>query len=357
MAMTRNLRIGETLNITKPFAGTILLAIPFLFLLFGLLELVARQPAFQDRLIFSNMGSSHHQLGHKYTYLQAFERQVGHVDCIAIGSSTVDQAFNPEIFAAAYEVETGRPIHCFNFAIDAIAPSASSQVAAILVAEFQPDLLIIGTDARDLTVAKSDQEIRAIIETPWVRYRSGHFDIRGWLMEHAYVYRYGQHFQQLIYGNISEILRLAETTPIALGQTPKDTVDLSVTQANPPHKDEGLPAYYHDRLGNYQILPENTTGLRQMLQMDSLQTKVILVEMPVPASYFHFFKHPVADYTAFLTQVQQIADEFQVPFWRSTELDLIPDNGWFDFSHMNVIGADIFSQWLGHKIGTFSQES
>lgn len=333
----------------------LLWALPFLLLFFGLLEVATRQPAFQDGLSFPRLGSRHSQIGAKYTRLQALARAVGRVDCIAIGSSTVDQAFDPVIFGSAYQAETDQAIHCFNFAIDAIVPSATSKIAAILVEDFRPGLLIIGTDARDLTIAEDDRDITVVTETPWVRYRSGQPDLLGWLMEHSYTYRYAYQINRLISGQYSEVVRLAESDSVALGQTPEEAVDLAVTQVDYPSRDEGLAAYYRDRLSNFEILPENIDGLRRMLALNGSQSQVILVEMPVPPSYFGFFSNPAADYNAFLAQVQQLADQAQVPFWKTTELDLIPDDGWFDFSHVNIIGADAFSTWLGHKVGALLQ--
>lgn len=344
------------MSILKFRGSTALLALLFLLVLFGSLEVVARQPEFQSRLSYPRLGSRHSQLGPKYARLQALQREVGHVDCVAIGSSTMDQALDPVVFAAAYQAETGQPIHCFNFAIDAIAPSTSCYIAEILVEDFRPDLLIVGTDARDLTVAQTDRDVTVVAETPWVRYRSGQFDVRGWLMQTFYAYRYAWHFRQLLRGQLGDISRAEASPSVTLGQTPEESVDRGVTLRDPPHKDEGLYAYYHARLGNYQILPENTAGLREILRLNSPQTRVILVEMPVPAGFFHFFRDPVADYNAFLTQVQQLADLDAVPFWKTTELNLIPDNGWFDFSHVNTVGADAFSQWLGHQVGRLSSE-
>jgi hypothetical protein len=30
---------------------------------------------------------------------------------------------------------------------------------------------------------------------------------------------------------------------------------------------------------------------------------------------------------------------------------MIPDDGWSDYSHLNVTGAEIFSDWLGQQVG------
>jgi hypothetical protein len=38
-------------------------------------------------------------------------------------------------------------------------------------------------------------------------------------------------------------------------------------------------------------------------------------------------------------------------FLETTRLDLIPDDGWADYSHLNSKGAVIFSKWLGKQLG------
>lgn len=336
----------------KSLRLTLGLTLASLLFILGLFDFVLRLPTVQSTLVAPRLGSRHSQLGAKYAYLSTLLWKTGHIDCIAIGSSTMDQALNPIVFAAAYEVETGKSIRCFNFAIDAIVPSANRYIAEILVEDFSPDLLVVGTDARDFTVAENDRDITVITDTPWVRYRSGKFDILGWLTENVYTYRYAWHLQRMIHGQFDELMRPQVAPSISLGQTPEETSAPRVTSFDFPHKDEGLIAYYHERLGNYHVRPENTAGLEEILSMSNGQTQVILVEMPVPAGFFHFFSNPEADYAAFVEHAQILADQNQVLFVRTTGLELIPDNGWFDFSHVNVIGADAFSKWLGHEIVT-----
>ena len=348
-------RTAKTLDAQRPLGGAMLWALPFLLVFFSALELLVRQPAIQDRLAYPRLGSSHNQLGAKYALLQTLAREVGHVDCIAIGSSTVDQAFNPLVFAAAYQEETGQTPHCFNFAIDALVPTTSHQIAAILTADFQPGLLIVGTDARDLTIAQSDWDATVIADTPWVRYRNGQWNVRGWLTEYVYAYRYGEQIKHLIHANFAEALRPGVPRAVALGHTPKEVTGWTVASGVAPNQNEILLTYYRDRLGNYHILPENTDGLRRIMQLNSPHTQVIVVEMPVSSAYLDFFQNPDADYNAFLTHVRQLADTYQIPFWTTTELDLVPDNGWYDFGHVNVVGADAFSAWLGHQIGAHIQ--
>jgi hypothetical protein len=80
-------------------------------------------------------------------------------------------------------------------------------------------------------------------------------------------------------------------------------------------------------------------------------TQVIVTEMPVADGLFYFFGNGQDDHQRFLAQVDQLAKAHEVPFWQTDALDMIPDDGWFDYSHVNTAGAAIFSNWLGQQVG------
>jgi hypothetical protein len=73
--------------------------------------------------------------------------------------------------------------------------------------------------------------------------------------------------------------------------------------------------------------------------------------MPVPPAHFAYFKNGRSDFEQYVTEVENIVASSQVPFWRTTDLQLIPAEDWWDPSHLNVRGAKIFSEWLGHHVG------
>ena len=37
--------------------------------------------------------------------------------------------------------------------------------------------------------------------------------------------------------------------------------------------------------------------------------------------------------------------------------NMIPDDGWVDYSHLNTKGAKIFSEWLAHRVGQALEQS
>jgi hypothetical protein len=66
---------------------------------------------------------------------------------------------------------------------------------------------------------------------------------------------------------------------------------------------------------------------------------------------YYFFGNGENDYQRFIVQMNELSELHQVPFWQTESLDLIPDNGWVDYSHMNATGAKVFSSWLGQQVG------
>jgi hypothetical protein len=122
---------------------------------------------------------------------------------------------------------------------------------------------------------------------------------------------------------------------------------------DPPHpQDDSYEVVYYSRIfAPYQMLDENLDALEAIMEYNESTTQVILVEMPVSDGLYYFFGNGEADYDTFIARVGELADQHQVPFWRTEPLDSIPDNGWSDYSHLNVAGAEIFSKWLGEQVG------
>ena len=157
----------KTLLIKQPFGRTFGLSLFFLFLLLLIGELIMRIPAVQAPFLAPGMSSRHYQLGQKLALLESFERKHGHVNCIALGSSMVDVGFQPESFAAGYAAAAGtEPFHCFNFGIDASSILTAPALAKILLTDYEPELLIFGTDARDYAVTLAEEETAVILEAP-----------------------------------------------------------------------------------------------------------------------------------------------------------------------------------------------
>ncbi|MBE2199762.1 MAG: hypothetical protein IAE79_14200 [Anaerolinea sp.] len=342
------------LRLTRPSLRIPLLTLLFLLLLGGVAEAVARLPAFQSRLMAPTLNTRHRQFEMQWWRLQQVAEEDGRIDCIILGSSMVVSGFNPLVFAHTYQEETGEALHCFNFGIDAIPTMTAGALAQILMEEYQPRLLIYGMDARDLAVTRTDRDTTVILDMPWLQYRLGRFNLEGWLVEHSALYRYRRLLFNLSRFYYRDTLRSyygSETPHGRLGYDPDDTVADYIAMPPDPNNPEYQIQYYFRVLSAYQVQAENQAGLEMLLVQQQASSQLLVVEMPVPDTYFYFFGEATADYAAFTHYVDETTAHYDVPFWETTSLHLIPDDGWMDYSHLNTNGATIFSAWLGRQVG------
>ena len=342
-----------TLQIVSPFGRTIWLTLLFLLLLGWAAEWVARSGFLQGQLTPPKMGSAHFQLGHKLTLLDALVKKNGSVDCIALGSSMIDVGFDPEAFEQGYRQVSGKDIRCFDFGIDASSAVSAAALAEILVEDYHPHLLIFGTDARDYAVRSADRDAAVILESPWIQYRQGKLSLEGWLLEHSYLYRYRQHVGRLIRFNFSGTLWSQTKSDFLIlpnGFTPMSKVGTYINRPPAAGDSSFEVTYYTHIFSSYQMLNENVVALDSILSHHGSETQVLVLEMPVSDGLYFFFGDGHADYNKFVSQVSKLASLYHVPFWRTEPLDLIPDDGWSDYSHLNTKGAKILSMWLGRKV-------
>jgi hypothetical protein len=354
MCSLRNmLSRADTLQLQRPFGKIIMLALPMFFFLVGAAETIARTETFQEYLADPAMGSRHYQLGRKLARLNAVINKEGPVDCLIIGSSMVDVGFDPEIFQEGYKQIGGQNIRCFNFGIDASTAASAAAMAHILVEDYRPRILFYGTDPRDYAVPETENDPAVILQSNWVRYRTGHFSLDGWLLEHSYLYRYRYLLFRLSRFYQEDTLRSQTRTYeiTANGFTPLTTVATYINDPPDPHDDSYEVTYNFRIFSTYHIRTENLAALEQILGYNGLETKIIVIEMPVADGLFYFFGNGRDDHQRFLNQVNQLAQAHGVPFWQTNTLEMIPDDGWVDYTHLNTTGATIFSYWLGQQVG------
>lgn len=343
-----------TLQIQRIPEKTLSLTLILLILLVGTAEWVARLEALQKILTPPKMGSRHYELGYKLTLLDNATKKNGPVDCIMVGSSVVDTGFDPDAFRSGYKEIAGKEIDCFNFGIDASSATSTAALVRILVEDYEPRLLIFGTDPRDYAIPSADQDPAVILGTPWIKYRQGYFSIDGWLLDHSYLYRYRPHLSRLMRLNFDDTLRFRTKNNFEIlsnGFTPLRKVSTYINQPPVPDDDSFEVKYYTRIYSSYTMLDENLEALERIMEYNGTTTEVIIVEMPVSDGLYYFFGNGRADYNRFVARVSKLAGQYDVPFWRTEPLDLIPDNGWRDYSHLNVAGAKMFSTWLGQQVG------
>lgn len=348
-----------TLQIQRRAEKTLSLTLILLILLVGTAEWVARLEAFQKILTPPKMGSRHYQLGYKLSLLDNAIKKNGPIDCIMVGSSMADNGFDPDAFLVGYKEIAGKEIRCFNFGMDASSATSTAALVRILIEDYQPRILIFGTDPRDYAVPSEDNDPSAILDTPWVKHRQGKFSIDGWLLDHSYLYRYRPHLSRLMRLNFEGTLGSATKDIFEVhsnGFTPRREVSTYINQPPVPGDDSFEVKYYTRIYSSYKMLDENLEALERIMGYNGMATEVIIVEMPVSDGLYYFFGNGRADYSQFVTRVLKLAGQYNVPFWQTEPLDSIPDYGWVDYSHLNTAGAKIFSTWLGQQVGGLERQ-
>jgi hypothetical protein len=330
-----------------------LLTLLFLLLLLAAGEALVRLHVFTARIMAPTLNTTHRQFEVQWQRLQDFAREKGRVDCIFLGNSMVVSGFDPLAFAAAYAAQTGEPLQCFNFGVDGIPAATAGALAKILMDQYQPRLLIYGIAARDMSVLRSDPDTTVLLDLPWLQNRLGNYNLEGWLLDHSALYRSRRLLLNLSRFTFRDTLRSyygTETPAAYLGYDPVTEVAAEVATPPDPQSSVHLVQYYYGLLEDYKMQQENKAGLDMLLAQQRAPGQILVLEMPVPPTYFDFFTDPAAEYGAFLDYVQNATAQRGVPFWRAAPSDLIPAAGWKDYAHMNAAGAAVFSAWLGRKV-------
>jgi len=134
------------------------------------------------------------------------------------------------------------------------------------------------------------------------------------------------------------------------GFTPINKVATYINRAPDPEDTSFEVTYYSSIYSSYQLLDENLVALGSIMSLNRSTTQILVLEMPVSNGLYYFFGQGKTDYNRFVSQVGELANLHHVPFWRTEPIDLIPDDGWSDYSHLNTKGAEIFSVWLGRQV-------
>ena len=344
--------VRGTLQLRWPFGRTLGLGLCFLVVFALLGEWVAETNAFRTFFTHQTWDSSHVAFERQLARLDLLYQQEGKIECIFLGNSMVWRGFDPQAFQAGYRSQTGADLPCFDFGVDGMPASNAGALAQVLVEDYHPRLLIYGVDARDYAVPADSKDAKVLAEMDWLKYRLGQFSLKGWLIEHSELYRYRFALQRLLRFDYQHTIRDGSYTNL-LGRYGFDFDERAGDVATPPRRDDprGPVQYYFGLLSGYQMLPENIYGLEQVLEQDDEVEELVVVELPVAATYMEFFGNGVADYQTYLERVKKMTLEEDGYFVESMSWGVIPADGWVDYSHLNRVGAAAFSRALGEKIG------
>ena len=335
----------QTIQLTpsksSPFLRGVLYFILTIPLVLLVIEIVARTSLGQ-LLPPPSVGADSFLFDAKIYALENLARTKG-IDCLFIGSSVTNSDVNPAIVEKIYKARTGETIHCYNLGMPAMTIENATAFADALIVRFHPKVIIYPFLSRDIShlVATAD----FIEKSDWLNANLGKSTTKGWLVNHSYAYRYYLTWRYwLVTDNRPKMASEVKWL------TPEGFQPASgIHDPYPPNV-----TLTPKRLSEVWTDPTRKPALEQFLALQKKGVRIVLVEGPV-------YRGPSDDPTTesswqiyeqqYIPPFQQIADENNIPFWRTDAVALrIPKPQWYDWIHLNSEGAVPFSQWLGEQL-------
>ena len=347
-----------SLKIDRPQKFTLLNAAG-LFLVFCILaELIGRASLVQSHIPYQAYGMNHTQLEIELSYLDEFVKKNGAPDCFIFGSSQAFREIDPQTFAQTYAGSGGAPLTCYNFGITGSQVTTTSVLNRILIEKYKPRLVVIGTSFLDYTPGRERQEDQRFLDNGWMAYKTGHFNIEGWLTDNSQTWRVITLLSYAApYGmDIQEILHEAHKWDGEIGE---NGFALSTANINPRlPMDDGFVKNMKDELGDFTVSNSNMTALEDIIQSSQQAgAAVVIAEMAYHSALLDLKDtngKPRADRDvtlAFRSQVNgritDMAKTYNVPFLEVDPAIEFPRDGWYDLYHLNFNGAQVYSHWLG----------
>ncbi len=356
-----HLSYDKTLRLSGPIGKTWWASMVFLIAFFSVAEISLRQPLIQRQLPPPATGSENWMFDIKLDLIRR-SSLTEPFDCIIIGHSA-SQGIDPTIMEQAYISAGGSPFGCFHFAIPGLSPYSVARLAQIFVAEYHPRLIIFANNHLGYQLPVDE-----VGDTPWMQYRSGQFDLEGWLIENSYAYRYYLRWRRSFApGYDSSPYALAINIHTRLhpllangyfeeGANPTTNVRSDADLSKPP--DPVSEANLIELYSHYTFLSKQVDALRQLSKLDADQPKlqIVVVEVPVHPSFSLLFPGGETEQQ----QVrQQLADQITsrgLLYWPLETQPAIPADGWWDRNHVNLVGIEIYSTWLGQRLAQAVQQ-
>lgn len=349
-----------TLKISRPRHFVLVYGVILFVAACVIAELVARTPFVQDRIPYQAYGTNHTQLELQLNILDNFVEENGPPDCFIFGSSQAFREVDPAVFSRVFNRLTGESLTCYNFGVTGSQIWTTSILGEILIKQYQPKLVILGTSFLDYTEGREYQIDERFKQNDWLEYQSGKFTIGGWLTEHSYAWRtitilsysapLGMHY--------NEVLREAHKWN---GEIAKSGFALSTKAIDPNQPvEEGFVKNLQLEFGNFGVSERNLAALDEIVAFSRAQgAQVLIVEMAYHPALLELKNprgSPRADREqtlAFIGKVNarlaEIAANHGITLLKFDPTLSLPETGWFDLYHLNRNGAKFFSRWLGRR--------
>jgi hypothetical protein len=330
----------KTLNLKFPIGQTFAQALISLIILLFLLEGFVRiQPIKKYLSKYEFYGSANAHFDIQVRNIRARAETSGKIDCIFIGSSQVLYGVDPAIVEDVYYKKTGKRIICQNFGIAGLSPITAVPVIKVLIKNFHPSVIILGTNVLDYSSTYAGKSNASVMTSPWLRYQLGDFSVDGWLIENSRSYQYYLGMDHYILGGNDTQSGIEEN-----GHSQEFSGNAHMTLAEQAN-------YFHNLIpSNPKLLKKQVKALSNILKFQTNATKIIIMETPMTPKMLDFNKKVKRIHPEFIDLLKRVTGRAKSGLWLTqTELS-VPEDGWYDLIHLNKIGSAYFSKILGKKL-------
>lgn len=310
------------------------------------------------RIFFANnpgygraLGFSYIMIEIKWFQLQEFVAENQGVDMIILGSSYANAGIDPAVIEKIIFERTGTNLRIYNFGLNGLTMSAILDMGRVLVDEYHPRMVLLVSELRDFDTENEIARISDIQNTPWMAFRSGHFNIMGFLINHSVALQlfmpYRNWMTPTFSSQFSEFNYRADLL-LPNGYTVVNATNgISERTLNPLRPDEKylLSMFQRQIIDTYRV-QELSDFLHDM---ESANVHVILAEWPFSENIFEsqggqvsfaLYQNTLGNLT--IATNSNVLNSFPV------EEDSV--NSRFDRYHFNSTGAETYSQYLGSQI-------
>jgi len=348
------------LQLERPIGLTLLWAVAFLAGILILVEVGARSQSVQRKVPFQAYGTNHTQFEVQLLMLAEYVEEKGPPECFIMGNSGSHRALDPDVLSHRYEELTGTGLECFNFSILGANVAITALITEMLIIEYDPKLIILGTSFTDYTERRERRVDERFLENPWLLHRLGDPSLEGWLLDKSYAFRLLTMFGYTIDPSTSQ----SELYDEALTAKTRITASgyarfWNIFEVWDP-AEESVMNRLISELGGFSLSETNLSKLEVLTRLKTNGIEVMVIEIPYHHTLIEFLNEsgglrPERDAVLGFVmraneRIGEIANASGVTYWLTADLDLIPNDGWSDRNHLNTIGSAIFSGWLAEQI-------
>ncbi len=286
-------------------------------------------------------GTGNNYLEQRLHQMDVFYQENGSPHFLVIGNSKVGQGVNPELVSRTYEEVSGKPTTCFNFGFGGNTSEFLPIIFRILQEDYAPRKYVFDV----LGPYQMNNESQK--ESKWLRYRSGDFNISGWMIDHFHLMRM--------------FLRMRHWM-----EQPREDFELeTVVQDQGKLRDPEIPAERRQALlekeraareEGLSLSEEPEPGTDNSREEEIYFSQVFKLVGP---EKFIIFEFPVSFRVAMglsnlgylMKRSENLSREYDMPLLRMADLSELPVDSWMrDGVHMETPGVNTFSSWLGRAL-------